>query len=98
MSHSLYEQAVALTAQAEEVRHKEATARATKIIEEITPALLENAKNGYYIYSFVLSDEDLESSTNYTVKELTKILEAQGFTINYSWNTNTLNISWRKKE
>lgn len=98
MSHSLYEQAVALTAQAEEVRHKEATAHATKIIEEITPALLENAKNGYYIYSFVLSDEDLESSTNYTVKELTKILEAQGFTINYSWSTNTLNISWRKKE
>lgn len=98
MSYSLYEQAVALTAQAEEVRHEEATARATKIIEEITPALLENAKNGYYIYSFVLSDEDLESSTNYTVKELTKILEAQGFTINYSWSTNTLNISWRKKE
>ena len=98
MSHSLYEQAVALTAQAEEVRHEEATARATKIIEEITPALLENAKNGYYIYSFMLSDEDRESSTNYTVKKLTKILEAQGFTINYSWNTNTLNISWREKE
>lgn len=98
MSHSLYEQAVALTAQAEEVRHKEATARATKIIEEITPALLENAKNGYYIYSFVLSDEDLESSTNYTVKELSKILQAQGFTVSYSWSTNTLNILWRKQE
>jgi hypothetical protein len=96
MSHSLYEQAVTLTAQAEEIRHKEATARATKIIEEITPALLESAKDGNYVYSFVLSDEDLESSTNYTVKELSKILETQGFTTKYSWCKNTLNISWRK--
>lgn len=98
MSHSLYEQAVALTAQAEDERHEKATARANQIIEEITPALLENAKNGYYIYSFVLSDEDLESSTNYTVKELSKILQAQGFTVSYSWSTNTLNILWRKQE
>ena len=98
MSYSLYEQAVALTAQAEEVRHKEAAARATKIIEKITPALLESAKNGNYIYSFVLSNEDCKSSTNYTTKELSKILEAQGFTTNYAWNANTFDISWRKKE
>lgn len=98
MSYSLYEQAVALTAQVEEIRHKEATARATKIIEKITPALLESAKNGNYIYSFVLSNEDRKSSTNYTTEELSKILEAQGFTTNYAWSTNTFDISWRKKE
>ncbi len=95
MITSLYEQAVALTAQAEDIKRQKATARATQIIKEITPALLENAKNGYYIYSFTLDDEDRESATNYTVKTLSKLLKEQGFQTNYAWDRNTLDILWR---
>ena len=89
---SLYEQARNLTALTEKDRQNKATERARQIIDEITPALLESARNGNYIYSFALADEDRESSTNYTVKTLSNLLEAQGLTTNYTWGRNTFDI------
>lgn len=95
MDKNLFAKLITLTSEAEVNKERAATERAEQIIADNTPAMLQAATNGAYAYTIVISPDDTPSSSNYTVKKLQEILNANKFTTCFS--NNTMIVRWREK-
>lgn len=95
MDKNLFAKLTTLTSEAEATKERVATDKAEKIIADNTPAMLQAATNGAYAYTIVISPDDTPSSSNYTVKKLEQILNANNFTTQY-FQDNTMIVRWRE--